>query len=162
MTTVSKHFLIVLGPSASVLAQSAPRKSHANTTTSATTSAKGKGQKDEAAKNSGSHTTNTMGNHKDIMGTAANPNQGSPSHNNMVGNHKDVMSTAADNNQTSGSHTANTMGNHKDVMMGTAPNPSTGNKTQPALAPAAAPAPNPTPASDKPAAPAPQSPRWKR
>jgi hypothetical protein len=137
MTTVSKHFLIVLGLSAAVLAQSAPRKSHASASRATAAASGKKGQKEAAAKNSG-HPSTMSGNHKDMMmGTAANPNQASGSHNNM-------------------------MGNHKDMMMGTAANPSTGNKTQPTAAPAAAPAPNPTPASSQPAAPAPKSPRWKR
>src|SRR5277367_3793754 len=98
----------MLGLSAVVLAQSAPRKGHASASSTTAAPAKGKGQKDEAAKASGSHTANTMGNHKDIMTTAANPNQGSSPHGgNTMGNHKDVMmGTAPDNNQTSGSHTA--------------------------------------------------------
>jgi hypothetical protein len=101
------------------LAQSAPNgtQTPSKPSNAATSPAQnGKGQKSAAAKGSGSH--------------------------NMSGNHKDVMGVAADKNQGSGSHTGNMIGNHKDVMEATAPAPA--GKTQPAPAPAAQPAPSPS------------------
>jgi hypothetical protein len=133
MTTVSKHFLIVLALSAAVLAQSAPGKSHAGATSTTAASAKGKGQKDEAATNSASHPSTMSGNHKDVMGTAANPNQASTT------------------------HSGNMIGNHKDVMEGTAPAPSTAAKPQSASAPV--PPATPAATKGKSAAPDPKSPR---
>lgn len=127
MTTFLKTFLIPLILSAFALAQTAPSKSAnpSKPAPSSATSQHGKNQNDAAAKSSGSH-------------------------NNMSGNHKDVMGAAADKNQGSSTHSGNMVGNHKDVMEGTAPAPSTGGKTQPATAPATSPAAQPTPAPSRP------------
>jgi hypothetical protein len=106
MTTVSKSLLIALILSVTALAQSAPKNTPAKSQTTPSASQNGKNQKDAAAKGSASHTSNMSGNHKDIMGVAAN------------------------NNQNSASHSNNMIGNHKDVMMATAPAPSSSGKTQ--------------------------------
>lgn len=100
-------------------AQSTPKATQApaRPSTAATSPAQNaQGQKDAAAKGSGSH--------------------------GMSGNHKDVMGVAANKPQASGSHTGNMIGNHKDVMEGTAPAPAAAGKTQAAPAPAAQPAPS--------------------
>jgi hypothetical protein len=116
MTTISKTVLIALSLSALALTQSAPKTTQAKPTSAdAGAASHAKNQKDAAAK--GSHT------------------------NSMPGNHKDVMGEAADKKQASGSNTGNMTGNHKDVMESTAPAPSTGGKTQPT--PAAQPASSP-------------------
>jgi hypothetical protein len=134
MTSILKFSLVLLILSSFALAQSAPKKSQANppkpqaAATTPAASENGKGQKDAAVKASGSHSGN------------------------MIGNHKDVMGVAADKNQGSGSHSGNMTGNHKDVMESVAPNPSTSGKTQPASGsqPATGPAAQPTPAPSKP------------
>lgn len=116
MTTLPKTLLITVVLSALALAQGAPNRTQAKPASASAPSAShnGKGQKDAAAKG--------------------------PHSNSMPGNHKDVMGGAADKNQGSGSHTGNMTGNHKDVMESTAPAPSSGGKTQPApAAPASAP-----------------------
>jgi hypothetical protein len=121
MTTLSKLFLITVVLCTFALAQSAPKNSHASPSKPAASPAatqNGKGQKDAAAKGSAGHTSNMSGNHKDIMGVAADKNQGSTP------------------------HSGNMIGNHKDVMEGTAPATSTGGKTQSATTPAASPAPS--------------------
>jgi hypothetical protein len=123
MTTLLKNSLIFLILSAFALSQTAPSKSASPSKSAAgsATSQNGKNQKDAAAK--GSHPSTMSGNHKDIMGAAADKNQGPTTHTgNLIGNHKDVMETAA-------------------------PAPAAGGKTQPATtsAPAAAqPAPPPS------------------
>jgi hypothetical protein len=83
--------------------------------------------------------TNPAQNGKGPKGAAA---KGSGSHN-MSGNHKDVMGVAANKPQASGSHSVNMIGNHKDVMEAAAPAPAAAGKSQPAPAPAAQPAPSP-------------------
>jgi hypothetical protein len=68
----------------------------------------------------------------------------------MSGNHKDIMGVAADKNQGSTTHSGNMIGNHKDVMESTAPAPATGGKAQPATASTASTAAQPTPAPNRP------------
>jgi len=124
MASLSKAFLIPLILSAFALSQGAPSKSAANTSkpaASSTSSRSGKNQKDAAAK-------------------AAHPST-------MSGNHKDIMGAAADKNQGSTTHSGNMIGNHKDVMESAAPAPATGAKTQPATTSAPA---QPTPPPSRP------------
>jgi hypothetical protein len=127
MTTLLKTFLITLILSAFALSQGAPGKSPANPSRPAASSASspnGKNQKEAAAK--GSHPSTMSGNHKDIMGAAADKNQGSAT------------------------QSGNMVGNHKDVMEGTAPAPAAGGKTQPATTSAAPAATQPIPAPSRP------------
>jgi hypothetical protein len=128
MTTLSKTLFTTLILSAFALSQGAPSKSQTNSSRPAATSAtsqNGKNQKDAAAKDS--HPSTMSGNHKDMMGTAADKNQG-----------------------PSTTHSGNMIGNHKDVMEGTAPAPAAGGKTQPATTPAPTPAAQPAPAPGRP------------
>src|SRR5580700_5094793 len=88
MTTISKILLTALALSVVALAQGAPKKSPAKSPNAAATpsaSENRKNQNDAAAKASGSHASTMSGNHKDVMGVAADNNQASGSHaNNMV------------------------------------------------------------------------------
>lgn len=126
MTTLMKTVLVTLILSALALSQGAPGKSQASSSKTAASSApslNGKNQKDVATK--GSHASTMSGNHKDIMGAAADKNQGSTTHG------------------------GNMIGNHKDVMESTAPAPAAGGKT-PAPTSNASPATQPTPPPSRP------------
>ena len=140
--------MIVLALFAIGFAQGAPKKSQASAAPAQQVASNQGGQKDAAAKKSGTHSNNMIGNHKDVMTADANKNQGSGSHGgNAVGNHKDVMGATADNNQGSNSRQPNTIGNHKDVMTTVLIDSKA--RTQAPTAPAASPAANPTPAPAK-------------
>jgi hypothetical protein len=85
MNSILKSSIILLALSAVALAQSAPKKSPSNSpkTQSAAAPAastnSGASQHDAAAnknQGSGSHSGNMIGNHKDVMGTAAAPSAG--------------------------------------------------------------------------------------
>jgi hypothetical protein len=71
MTT--KTILIAVFLPALAVAQSAPKRTQAPSkpSSAATSPQNGKGQKDAAAKGSGSHTNNMIGNHKDVMEATA-------------------------------------------------------------------------------------------
>jgi len=136
MTTISKILLTALALSVVALAQGAPKKSPAKSPNAAATpsaSENRKNQNDAAAKASGSHAST------------------------MSGNHKDVMGVAADNNHASGSHANNMVGNHKDMMMATAPS-SSGKTQQSGTTSAASPAAQPTTPANKSTASDPNSP----
>jgi hypothetical protein len=122
MATISQVLLITLALSTTALAQSAPHKTQAKPS-AAPAQQNGKNQKEAAAKD--------------------------PHPSTMSGNHKDIMGAAADKNQGSTTHTGNMIGNHKDVMEATAPAPAAGGKTQPATSFAASPAAQPTPAPNR-------------
>jgi len=109
MNTMLKSSLILLALSSFALAQNAPVKTQGNSPKTQTAAPVTSG----ANSNAGQHDA------------AANKNSGTHT-GNMVGNHKDVME-AVDKN--SSSHSGGMSGNHKD-MMGTAPNPSAGKTTK--------------------------------
>jgi hypothetical protein len=79
MTTISKILLTALALSVVAPAQSAPKKSPARSPNAAATpsaSENRKNQNDAAAKASGSHANNMVGNHKDMMMATAPSSSG--------------------------------------------------------------------------------------
>jgi hypothetical protein len=79
MTTISKILLTALALSVVAPAQSAPKKSPAKSPNAAATpsaSENRKNQNDAAAKASGSHANNMVGNHKDMMMATAPSSSG--------------------------------------------------------------------------------------